>query len=656
MTKKLQNFIARNASGTFSKPSDDFFHNYASIFPQEIIEIFNQLGFGFCEHKCLQIVDSSSFIVILYEFGISILDSAVFAITALGDLLIYQKESFENQAPGLFLYSLRDMTCTRLCHPQALSEWFGELDFSDIDNLDKLPDNRKNALIRAIHTLGLGSYVYGPRDFSAYALEPGMMLGEVVYEGQECERLEPVHAISYLQDFCESITLRNDDNAIPFKQLTLDEKIASETAKAERFNTPEDAVTDDAAAATHDQIIAPSESHTESEVTAPAAQEVQPTSTEAYETAQDIHEDQPTDAIPETPVIAPLYAQPQQPAQPQETPVIAPLYAQPQQPVQPQETPVIAPLYAQPQQPAQPTPAQPVYTHPQAQNLTYGSLQSLVDLMLQRLRPLRFEQTVQFEPYQHGIDILENKLGGAFYIPANKQAPKNLQTGVELALLAQLNFANMPKIKDFPEDGLLQFFIDPDPVQFRNSYHPTNQISWRIRYIPHSPSHSELPFLNGYMPPINSVTSVTTLPFTPGAVLSLAAHDMPQLTAWEDFPFKAMLSRHCADLMPQNPTPEQVGLLRAARDMVRSALEPECKSGHMKDEFIQIGGYPTFKHTDPRAEDPRFPGVRTPAVLLLQIPSIDRHQIRWGNSDVVHFFISRKDLREKDFSRVMFDI
>jgi uncharacterized protein YwqG len=53
-------------------------------------------------------------------------------------------------------------------------------------------------------------------------------------------------------------------------------------------------------------------------------------------------------------------------------------------------------------------------------------------------------------------------------------------------------------------------------------------------------------------------------------------------------------------------------------------------------------------------EDPRFPGIRTPNVLLLQLPSFDGFQ--WGGDRIVHFFISRKDLRERNFNHVMTDI
>ncbi|MBQ4360661.1 MAG: hypothetical protein II767_10420, partial [Proteobacteria bacterium] len=311
MTKTLQNFISRNIRGSFTKPSEDFFLNYAAIFPQEIVEIYRTLGFGFCENNLLQIVDSSSFFTILYEFGISILDSAVFAITALGDLLIYQKETFENQAPGLYLYSLRDLTCTRLCRPQMLSEWFGALDLSDVDNYNGVMGERKEALMHAIHTLALGSYVYGPRDFSAYALEPGMMLGAVAYDSEDCERLAPVDAIDYIQGFCESLTLRDEDNAIPFKHLTLDEKIASETAKTELLIaeystepcTSGEAANDIAApAATNEQNAAPSEQQSES-----AAHADDAIAPEAQEAVPKTHEEQPVADMPETPIIAPLY-------------------------------------------------------------------------------------------------------------------------------------------------------------------------------------------------------------------------------------------------------------------------------------------------------------------------------------------------------------
>ncbi|MGN1033047.1 MAG: DUF1963 domain-containing protein, partial [Intestinibacter sp.] len=69
---------------------------------------------------------------------------------------------------------------------------------------------------------------------------------------------------------------------------------------------------------------------------------------------------------------------------------------------------------------------------------------------------------------------------------------------------------------------------------------------------------------------------------------------------------------------------------------------------------IKIGGYPFFTQEDPREYD--YGGYNT---LLLQIDSIDDDDedihIMWGDSGVGNFFISAEDLKNRDFSNVLYN-
>ena len=48
--------------------------------------------------------------------------------------------------------------------------------------------------------------------------------------------------------------------------------------------------------------------------------------------------------------------------------------------------------------------------------------------------------------------ITDSKLGGAFYVPEGMKAPRNLDTGNPLYLLAQLNFSQLPQLDSPPRD------------------------------------------------------------------------------------------------------------------------------------------------------------------------------------------------------------
>jgi uncharacterized protein YwqG len=57
----------------------------------------------------------------------------------------------------------------------------------------------------------------------------------------------------------------------------------------------------------------------------------------------------------------------------------------------------------------------------------------------------------------------ESRLGGPVYLPENVEWPCT-PSGDKLLFLAQINFAQMPSIPDFPETGILQIFIASDDL------------------------------------------------------------------------------------------------------------------------------------------------------------------------------------------------
>ena len=69
-------------------------------------------------------------------------------------------------------------------------------------------------------------------------------------------------------------------------------------------------------------------------------------------------------------------------------------------------------------------------------------------------------------------------------MPRDQNLPVNQKTGAPLYLLAQINFEQIPHIKDFPEKGLLQIFISGDDgvygLDFDNEY---SQSGWCLRYL-----------------------------------------------------------------------------------------------------------------------------------------------------------------------------
>ena len=84
------------------------------------------------------------------------------------------------------------------------------------------------------------------------------------------------------------------------------------------------------------------------------------------------------------------------------------------------------------------------------------------------------------------LTLSQSKIGGLPYLPLDAEYPRN-PYHQPLTLLAQINFAEMPPLPDFPTSGILQWFIDLHG--FFNcwgldSKNPLNQDGFRVLYYP----------------------------------------------------------------------------------------------------------------------------------------------------------------------------
>lgn len=62
---------------------------------------------------------------------------------------------------------------------------------------------------------------------------------------------------------------------------------------------------------------------------------------------------------------------------------------------------------------------------------------------------------------QEAATCLDSKFGGICYLPKGEKIPI-CPEGEEMRFLAQINFAQIPRFKGFPQKGILQFFVDTD--------------------------------------------------------------------------------------------------------------------------------------------------------------------------------------------------
>ncbi|MCI8515158.1 MAG: DUF1963 domain-containing protein [Lachnospiraceae bacterium] len=252
----------------------------------------------------------------------------------------------------------------------------------------------------------------------------------------------------------------------------------------------------------------------------------------------------------------------------------------------------------------------------------------------ERLRTHTSRTFLKLTPEPGSAGLFESKIGGSFYVPEDMLPPTD-SASKPMYLLAQLNFSELPSLEDFPEKGLLQFFLTGSGEAYGANFDaPTEQTDWCVRYLPEFPDERNTNETRIFHP---KWSEDTNLPLIREDTYSLKASTATQSITLCDYRISDTLRRTCADLLPED-----------FRDIYD--LDDDVSSELLKEQELyscQIGGYPDFTQYDPRedAED-------APDFLLFQLETTDN--ILWGTSGVGNFFIRSEDLKNKDFSRVWY--
>ena len=226
-----------------------------------------------------------------------------------------------------------------------------------------------------------------------------------------------------------------------------------------------------------------------------------------------------------------------------------------------------------------------------------------------------------------------SKIGGRPYLPKGRELPLDPDyPGRPMALLAQIDFAELPAMEGYPRVGLLQFFVAEDPKlqhfgDFRGDRvaQQSRQSYFRVVYWPEK--FSELEQLPAQLPAPMSLRSGLVLRMKFSAAeeaITPADASFPQRVGVDPFELAEGLAK-------------ELGVSEYA---VAEAMPLAAGYGH------KVGGWPDFAQDDPRGPD-------TNLQLLLQLDSDE--YLMWGDAGVANFFIPAEDLSGADFSRVMFN-
>jgi uncharacterized protein YwqG len=253
----------------------------------------------------------------------------------------------------------------------------------------------------------------------------------------------------------------------------------------------------------------------------------------------------------------------------------------------------------------------------------------------ERLRVHTSRPVLVFSLVKNSAGLFDSKIGGAFYVPEDRDCPKN-SAGRDMYLLAQLNFSELPHLEDFPERGLLQIFLSGDgEIYGINFDDPAGQKDWCIRYLTDVPLEREIDESRIFHP---EWQEDTCLPIGYENCYRLKAEIGSQTVTLCDYRITDLLRQTCADLLPE----DFQNVYDLDDDVYSELLE-------LLDTYAcQMGGYPNFTQYDPREDTEDAPDI-----LLFQLDTIE--DIMWGDSGVGNFFIRREDLQNSDFSRVWYN-
>lgn len=262
------------------------------------------------------------------------------------------------------------------------------------------------------------------------------------------------------------------------------------------------------------------------------------------------------------------------------------------------------------------------------------------------------------------IAVTDSKFGGVPYLPKDYVYPASSK-GQPLKLLAQINFAQLPKLENFPAGGILQFYVLHDETIGLVDWPTMKQDTFRVIY------HKEV------LPGEYLMKDFPTIPYVGGG-----EHG----EEWFPFEGEFLLRGNIADC-PITPSTYEFNDAFAAyceknnckshfelyfadwENVRRSMTKSEFKEFDRKKREIEdlvfdtiecgekhrISGYPFFTQEDQRVHCDSLKKYDT---LLLQIASEyteTEENIMWGDAGVANFFINLEALKNLNFQDVMYN-
>ena len=235
------------------------------------------------------------------------------------------------------------------------------------------------------------------------------------------------------------------------------------------------------------------------------------------------------------------------------------------------------------------------------------------------------------------IKITDSKIEGIPYIPKGKKIPTNSKEQ-QFMFLAQINCEDLKGLEDFPQEGILQFWVLGEDLLGLDFDDYTNRDGFDVIYYEKIEDYySEDEFKEMYNPYKFDLKYMETLIASEPCKMKFSLEKQKESFNYEllDNLFKEVLEEESLGFNEKDKLYEEVEKL-------------------YDDEFYEeivgtkCNGFPYFTQWEPR-DDKQMKEYDT---SLFQIDS--GKEVMIGDSGVMHFFINREKLKNKDFSDVFY--
>lgn len=248
------------------------------------------------------------------------------------------------------------------------------------------------------------------------------------------------------------------------------------------------------------------------------------------------------------------------------------------------------------------------------------------------------------------LSLEESKFGGFPFVPLGGAIPTNAE-GNQLALLAQINCAQLPENNMYPSDGWLQIWCLEDEMYGFCSDTIQPETNQKVLYIPAGTQGEPLERVVAMYQPYTNEECPLWFVDDQGAIWGMRlsfTHGQQGIT-YSDGRFRDLFldrwNKRCPEQAVENfyDLPDEI-----FENMVDSHDGPDCAH--------QLGGYPYFTQYDPRYEFDSAELAKYTEVLFQIDSQFDtKWDLCWGDAGVRNFFISRENLEALDFSDLLYN-